>query len=45
MLFVSGYAPESAFGAGGLPPETEFLAKPFTPDQLTQRVTALLAGR
>jgi len=40
-LLVSGYAYESTDG-GNLPPGTHFLAKPFSPEDLTHRVRALL---
>jgi signal transduction histidine kinase/CheY-like chemotaxis protein len=44
VLFVSGYSGEVAFHEGLLETRASFLAKPFTPDELTDKVRAVLAG-
>jgi len=43
VLFVSGYADEVAFHEGLLETRAAFLAKPFTPDELTKKVRGVLA--
>ncbi len=42
VLFVSGYAPPADLEMG---PGEEFLAKPFDPDELVARVSAIVAGQ
>jgi two-component system, cell cycle sensor histidine kinase and response regulator CckA len=42
VLFVSGYNQEFLTSEGELPANVSYLAKPFTPDELAQRVRALL---
>lgn len=42
-LFISGYA-DSAFSKDGLPPDTQFLQKPFTSIDLLIKVRHLLSG-
>jgi len=42
VLFLSGYAPEAPFYAAELEPGMGFLAKPFTPTILLDRVRKLL---
>ena len=44
VLFVSGYASETMIDGGVLGEDAAFLAKPFTPDELGQRVRQLLDG-
>ncbi len=44
-LFVSGYGAESLIGRGMLDPATQFLSKPFTPDDLTNKLLELLLER
>ncbi|MEO6207038.1 MAG: PAS domain S-box protein [Candidatus Limnocylindrales bacterium] len=41
-LFVSGYAPETAFAGGQLTGGTTFLAKPFSRDALAEKILAAL---
>ena len=43
VLFVSGYADEVAFHDGLLETRAAFLAKPFTPDELTKKIRDVLA--
>jgi PAS domain S-box-containing protein len=43
VLVVSGYAPETAYPRGDIETERHFLQKPFTREQLLQRVQAILA--
>ena len=38
VLFMSGYTDQSVFGAHALGPETPYLPKPFTADELLRRV-------
>jgi two-component system cell cycle sensor histidine kinase/response regulator CckA len=42
ILFTSGYTDEAITQSGALEPEVEFLAKPYTPAALTQRVRQML---
>jgi DNA-binding response OmpR family regulator len=44
VLYVSGY-PIASLADEGLEPNADFLAKPFTPSQLKQKVAAVLAAR
>lgn len=44
VLFVSGYSGEVAFHDGLLETGASFLAKPFTPDELTKKVRAVLTA-
>ena len=44
VLFVSGHAPELADSMGKLDAGTEFLAKPFGPEELLQKVRQSLAA-
>lgn len=41
-LFISGYAPRRVFPGGVVPPGTFFLAKPFTREQLAEKVLEAL---
>jgi len=41
VIYVSGNATPTAFKAFGVP-ESEFVEKPFTPDELVEAVTSLL---
>ena len=43
VLFVSGYTDNVILHRGALQPGTEFLAKPFTPDVLADRVREVLS--
>ncbi len=42
VLFTSGYARAGVSRAGALPPDVDFLEKPFSPEQLRKRVRAAL---
>jgi PAS domain S-box-containing protein len=42
VLLVSGYTRDAVLERGALPPGTELLEKPFTPDELLRRARALL---
>jgi signal transduction histidine kinase len=42
VLYMSGYASAGVVHGGALPPQVEFLEKPFTPEQLRARVRAVL---
>jgi hypothetical protein len=44
VLFMSGYPDEEWALLGPSADDCEFLAKPFTPDQLLERVGALVPG-
>jgi signal transduction histidine kinase/ActR/RegA family two-component response regulator len=44
VLFISGYA-DDAIAAYRIAPDAPFLRKPFSPDELTQRVRAVLDAR
>ena len=44
VWFVSGHAPELADSVGKLEPDAEFLAKPFGPEELLQKVRQTLAS-
>jgi len=44
VLFVSGHAPELADSASKLELGTDFLAKPFGPEELLQKVRQTLAS-
>lgn len=44
ILYMSGYTENAIVYNGVLAPETEFLAKPFMPDVLAQKVRAVLDG-
>jgi two-component system, cell cycle sensor histidine kinase and response regulator CckA len=43
VLFMSGYADDAIVRHGILPPQTEFLQKPFSADSLVQKVQAVLS--
>jgi PAS domain S-box-containing protein len=45
VLYVSGYAEDAWLLSGPLGPDTQFLAKPFLPGDLTQAVKAMLENR
>jgi hypothetical protein len=45
VLVTSGYTPDDVDRRGVGLAETPFLPKPYTPAQLTEAVTKLLAGR
>ena len=42
VLFITGYAEDSAVGNGHLDPAMQMLAKPFTSDELSAKVGQLL---
>ncbi len=42
VLYISGYVRDTVMGQGALDEETDFLAKPFTPEELVSRVRARL---
>jgi CheY-like chemotaxis protein len=42
VLYVSGYAEADLFDEGGLDASTSFVQKPFTPEELTLKMRALL---
>lgn len=44
VLFTTGYAPNAALHSGVLDPDTSHLPKPFTLDQLAEKVRAALDG-
>ncbi len=44
VLYISGYTPSSAYLVADLDPATTFLAKPFTPSLLANRVREVLDG-
>jgi CheY-like chemotaxis protein len=44
IVYVSGKAPLDSFKAFGVP-DSEFLQKPFLPDELVEAVTSLVAPR
>ncbi len=44
VLFISGYPGEDIDGIGGLPPNTAFLPKPFSPDAFKKKVRNLVNG-
>ncbi|HEX6879504.1 MAG TPA: ATP-binding protein [Terriglobales bacterium] len=43
MLYISGYTRKTLRDRGILPPESEFLQKPFRMDELAERIEAILA--
>jgi CheY-like chemotaxis protein len=45
VLYMSGYTDDDVVRRGVLATDTEFLQKPFTPDQLLQQVRAAIKGR
>jgi PAS domain S-box-containing protein len=45
MLFISGHTPEAQRAIGGYVPDSNFLAKPFTPDTILRRIAELLDSR
>jgi two-component system, cell cycle sensor histidine kinase and response regulator CckA len=45
VLYMSGYTDDAIVRNGQLSPDTEFLAKPFTPDTLHRRVRQILDQR
>ena len=45
VLFTSGYTEDVMIRGGDTGPSSSFLAKPFTPEVLTQRVREVLDGR
>ena len=44
VLYVSGYTDETAIREGKLEPGAEFLAKPFSPDELASKIREVLHG-
>ncbi|HEY1494459.1 MAG TPA: response regulator [Candidatus Solibacter sp.] len=42
VLYISGYSGDAIAGQGCLDPGTEYLAKPFTPEQLSSKVREVL---
>jgi CheY-like chemotaxis protein len=42
ILLTSGYSDQSLRAGAPLPPDTEFLQKPFTPESLVRRIRHLL---
>ncbi|HEY7480571.1 MAG TPA: PAS domain S-box protein [Gemmatimonadales bacterium] len=44
VLFMSGYSERAFAGEGRLPPDTGFLEKPFTVEQLMRRLRKILDG-
>jgi len=44
VLFVSGYTDDEVVRRGVLEGETAFLQKPFTPDQLLEKVRLVASG-
>jgi DNA-binding NtrC family response regulator len=42
VLLISGYTDDEVLGKGGIDPRFAFLAKPFTLDQLVQKVDGVL---
>jgi CheY-like chemotaxis protein len=45
VLFISGFAGEDVIRRGLLAPEQPFLQKPFSPEELIERVQGLLTAR
>ena len=45
VLYMSGYAEEAVSGAAAVEPGVDFLAKPFTAEQLLAGVRRVIAGR
>lgn len=43
VFYMSGYADRELVGQGLLDPETHFLQKPFTPQELGGRIKEILA--
>ena len=44
VLFITGYAENAAVGNGHLEPGMELLTKPFSLDDLTRKVSGMLAS-
>jgi CheY-like chemotaxis protein len=44
VLYMSGYPDRDIFGEGGLPPDSIFLPKPFSIEDLVQKVQSVLDG-
>ena len=44
VLFISGYPEKDIESIGGLPPNTTFLPKPFSPDTFMKKVRNLVNG-
>lgn len=45
VLWMSGYAEGTSAQVGRMPPNTEFIQKPFAPAELVRRVQGLLRGQ
>ena len=45
VLYMSGYPDREIFGEGGLPSDSIFLPKPFSIEELVQKVQSVLDGR
>jgi CheY-like chemotaxis protein len=45
VLYISGYADNAILQLGILPPDTAFLPKPFSVEELILKVRALMANR
>jgi CheY-like chemotaxis protein len=45
VLFMSGYSERAALSNGVMPPDTGFVEKPFTVEQLIRRTREMLDGR
>jgi CheY-like chemotaxis protein len=44
VLFMSGYASDAAVRPGAAEQGTEFIQKPFSPDQLARKIREMLAA-
>jgi DNA-binding response OmpR family regulator len=45
VLFVSGYTRGALLSRFSFPPDSDFLGKPFTSDEVLERLDALLSTR